>query len=186
MIASAFAALLLLALALDLGVTREARVHEAEAGRFQAQIEALRTTLVQPDGRQESETALAEASMRSESVVARFQRFQDDTSQEVWLSRAALGKDDVLTLEGCSLTREGPLNLAQAMGQARSLSESALSELAEADWQGERPAMTTKLPRPGLSPRDRKLLLAFALFVEVVLLYLLLIDPALTPMSLGA
>lgn len=137
-ISAAFAALLLLALAFDLRLTRQARMHEAEASRFQAEIEAMQTTLVKPDGRQESEAALAEALTRSESVVGLFQRFQDDTPHDVWLSRAALGKDEVLILEGYSLSRQGPLNLAQALGQARSLSEIALSELAEADWQGER------------------------------------------------
>ena len=37
---------------------------------------------------------------------------------------------------------------------------------------------TTK--SPGLSPRDRKLLVAFAFFVEGVLLYMLLVDPVIT------
>ena len=34
-----------------------------------------------------------------------------------------------------------------------------------------------KLNRAGLTPRDRKLLLAFAFFVEAVVLYMLLVDP---------
>lgn len=42
---------------------------------------------------------------------------------------------------------------------------------------------TSKVPRPGLSPRDRKLLLGFAFFVEVVLLYMVFIDPAMTRLS---
>ena len=39
---------------------------------------------------------------------------------------------------------------------------------------------TSKLSRTGLTPRDRKLLLAFAFFVEVVVLYMLLVDPLIT------
>lgn len=38
---------------------------------------------------------------------------------------------------------------------------------------------TPRQPKAGLSPRDRKLLLGFGLFVEGVLLYMLLVDPAL-------
>lgn len=38
-------------------------------------------------------------------------------------------------------------------------------------------------PRAGLSARDRKLLLAFGLFAEAVLLYMLMVDPLLTRLS---
>jgi len=40
--------------------------------------------------------------------------------------------------------------------------------------------MTSSSPARGLSPRDRKLLLAFAFFVEAVVLYMLMIDPLIT------
>lgn len=44
--------------------------------------------------------------------------------------------------------------------------------------------MTTTTPgRAGLSPRDRRLLLAFAFFAEAVILYMFLIDPLLTRLS---
>lgn len=42
---------------------------------------------------------------------------------------------------------------------------------------------TSKLKGPGLSPRDRKLLVIFAFFVEAILLYMLLLDPLI--MRLG-
>lgn len=42
---------------------------------------------------------------------------------------------------------------------------------------------STNAPRAGLSARDRKLLLAFGLFAEAALLYMLMVDPLLTRLS---
>ncbi len=42
---------------------------------------------------------------------------------------------------------------------------------------------TPKLPRAGMSARDRKLILAFAFFAEAVILYMGLVDPLITRLA---
>ncbi len=134
----AFVAVLILALCANLWLSEQVKRHEAEAERLQAEIATMQAALSQPDSRGESEAALKEALRRSESVVALFQRFQDDTPHDVWLSRTSLGDDEHLVIEGFSLSRQGALNLAQALGQWRSLSDIEVPEVAEAEWEGER------------------------------------------------
>lgn len=133
----AFAGMLIAALGVNLWLTDQVKGHEAEVDRLQEEMAAMQATIAKPDGRQESEAALTEALVRSESVVALFQRFQDDTPHDVWLARTELGADERVLIEGYSLSRQGPLLLAQALGQSRSLTGVEVPEVAEADWQGE-------------------------------------------------
>ena len=134
---AAFAGILILALCANVWLAKLVKGHEAESDRLQGEIAALQTKASQPDRRRESAEALKEALRRSESVLALFQRFQDDTPHDVWLSNTSLVENDHLVVEGYSLSRQGPLRLAEALGQSGALEGLEIPEVAEADWQGE-------------------------------------------------
>jgi hypothetical protein len=136
-IAAAFAGMLLLGLGVEVALTREARLHEGEADRLQAEIAAMQARLAPRETGADREAVLREALTRSEAVVSLFGRFQDATPHDVWLSRTSLDGKSQLVIEGYSLSQEGPLQLARALGESRSLSAIAVPQLAEAEYEGE-------------------------------------------------
>lgn len=137
-ISAAFAAMLLVGLGIEGALTREARMHQGEADRLQAEIAAMQASLAPRETGADSEAVLREALTRSEAVVSLFGRFQEVTPHDVWLSRTTLDGKSQLVIEGYSLSQEGPLQLAQALGESRSLSAIAVPQLAEAEYEGER------------------------------------------------